>query len=84
MRTGKKRYICSFVKKDRDGNLKPNVVVVAATNEVIARSVLCSDYNVPNVAIKNNFEKEGIKTIRLSETNKYEGEPEGENFGQSF
>jgi hypothetical protein len=82
VRTGRKRYICSFVKKNVDGILKPNVVVIAATNEVIARAQLRAKYNVPNVAIKDNCDKEGVKTIRLSETNTYEGEAEGDNFSQ--
>lgn len=84
VRTGKLRYICSFVLKNKTGRLVPNVVVITATNEVMARAQLCSQYSVPNVAIKDNFDKEGIKKIRLSDTNRYEGEPEGDDFSQDF
>jgi hypothetical protein len=79
----KKRYICSFVKQTKEG-MKPNVVVVAASNNVVARAVLCERYGVRNADIpKENFHRndvEGIKTIRLSETNVYEGESINENF----
>jgi hypothetical protein len=84
MRTGKKRYICSFYKRNSDGIIKPNVVVVAAVNDLIARIKLCQDYGIPNHSLtskeKAERSREGIKTIRLSETNKYEGELEYENF----
>ena len=69
-----KRYICSFVK-DVEGELKPNVVVIAASNNVIARAMLCEQYGCVNEMIhpddhhKNN--QAGIKTIRLSDTNTY-------------
>lgn len=79
----KKRYICSFVKQTRDG-MKPNVVVVAATNNLIARAVLCEQYGVKNADVpKERFhlnDTEGIKSIRLAETNVYEGESVNENF----
>jgi hypothetical protein len=84
VRTGRLRYICSFVLKNKAGRLVPNVVVITATNDLMARAQLCSQYGVPNVAIKDNFDKEGIKKIRLSDTNRYEGEPEGDDFSQDF
>ena len=84
VRTGKRRYICSFVLKNEEDRLVPNVVVIIATNEVIARAQLCLKYNVPNVAIENNFDREGIKKIRLSDTNRYEGEPEGDDFSNDY
>jgi len=75
-RTGDKRYICSFVKKV--GNeLKPNVVVIAAPNNIVARAKLCEQYGVLNIQINIDRlrlnEEEGIKDIRLSETNTYVG-----------
>jgi len=79
-RTGKKRYICSYVKRDnKDGELKPNVVVVAAANPILARVILCQQYGAVDKSIRNNNE-EGIKTIRQAETNIYEGEMESESF----
>lgn len=79
-RTGNKRYICSFVKEDENGELKPNVVVVAAPNSLIARAVLCEKYKVKNKSASRNNTEEGVKTIRESDTNKYEGETEDESF----
>lgn len=71
--TGKKRYICSFVK-EVDGELKPNVVVIAATNNVIARTLLCNHHGVLNVMLKESRmnNKAGIKSIRLSDNNVFE------------
>lgn len=84
MRTGKKRYICSFIKYNEKGELKPNVVVVAARNDVIARALLNLQHGAVNKTVKPNnygdYTEEGIKSIRLSETNTYEGEPEGDCF----
>jgi hypothetical protein len=69
-----KRYICSFVK-EVDGELKPNVVVVVAPNNVIARALLVQDYSVVNEIIPEARQwwndQPGIKTIRQSETNTY-------------
>ena len=79
-RTGKKRYICSFVKKDNQGELKPNVVVVAAMGPIIARAIICQKYGVINKPAARDNSEEGIKTIREVETNTYEGESEDENF----
>ena len=83
-RTGKKRYVCSFLKKDRTGKIKPNVVVIAATNDVTAKVILCQQEDIPSLMLsgKEQYErdKEGIKRIRLCETNTYEGESEDENF----
>ena len=79
-RTGNKRYICSFVKKDDHGELKPHVVVVAAVGPIIARAILCQKYGAINKPAGRDNKQEGIKTIREAETNTYEGEPEGENF----
>ena len=74
MAKGNKRYICSFVK-EVDGELKPNVVVVTAPNNVIARAVLVQDYGVVNEMIPKERQwwndQLGIKTIRLSDTNTY-------------
>lgn len=85
-RTGNKRYICSFVK-EVDGELKPNVVVIAAANNIIAAAKLCEKYGVVNHQIPKELHRanseEGIKTIRLSETNTYEGETEDESFSDS-
>ena len=83
IRTGKKRYICSFIKVV-DGTLKPRVVVIAAHNNIIARAALCEKYGVKNIMIDKDRvrlnSEEGIKTIRLSDTNVYEGEESHENF----
>jgi hypothetical protein len=80
MATDNKRYICSFVKKV-DGVLKPNVVVIAASNNIIAAAKLCETYDVVNHQIPREFHhsnnQEGIKTIRLAETNTYEGIEDG-------
>ena len=69
-----KRYICSFVK-EVDGELKPNVVVVVASNNVIARALLVQEYGVVNEIIPEERQwwndQPGIKTIRQSETNTY-------------
>ena len=46
----KKRYICSFVK-EIDGKLVPNVVVIVAPNNIVAKAVLCNKYIVKNVQI---------------------------------
>lgn len=79
----KKRYICSFVEKV-DGVLKPNVVVIAAHNNIIAKALLCEKYGVRNHEIDKNRLRlnleEGIKSIRLAETNVYEGGSINENF----
>lgn len=68
------RYICSFVK-EVDDELKPNVVVIVAPNNVIARATLVREYNVVNKMISKDRhwfnDQLGIKTIRLSETNTY-------------
>ena len=68
------RYICSFVKRV-DGELKPNVVVVIAPNNVIARALLVQNYNVVNEMIPKDRhwfnDRPGIKTIRVSDTNTY-------------
>lgn len=84
--TGNKRYICSFVK-EIDGELKPNVVVIAAPNNIIAAAKLCEKYGVVNheipTELRRNNGEAGIKTIRLSETNTYEGETEDERFSDS-
>jgi len=83
----RKRYICSFVKKTDDGKLKPNVVVVVASNPIMARAVLCEIYEPLNVTLKGsdalNNKAEGIKSIRESETNKYEGVKEGDDFSDN-
>ena len=76
--TGKKRYVCSFVK-EVDGEHKPNVVVVAASNNVIARAVLVEQYGVLNVMLKEDHRmncKAGIKSIRLAENNTFEKKEE--------
>ena len=74
MAKGNKRYICSFVK-EVDGEMKPNVVVVIAPNNVVARAILIQDYNVVDETIPTERlwwnDQPGIKTIRLSETNTY-------------
>lgn len=86
-RTGKKRFICSFVKKMSDGELKPNVVVIAADNSIVAKALLCQTYGVVNKEIPKERhwanDTEGIKKIRQAETNVYEGESEGDNFGDN-
>lgn len=80
-RTGRRRYICSFVKADKDGKLRPNVVVIAASSKLLARIKLCQEYEVKNVdGLPRSNKKEGIKSIREAETNKYEGETESESF----
>jgi len=74
MATNNKRYICSFVK-EVEGELKPNVVVVTASNNIIARAILCEQYGVENFIIPSERrwwnDQAGIKTIRLSDTNTY-------------
>jgi len=84
MRTGKKRYICSFIKKNEIGDCKPNVIVVSALNEIFAKVLLCNTHNIPNVKITPNkhgdYLTEGIKSIRVSETNTYDGQTETDNF----
>lgn len=74
----KKRFICTFVKKNQNGEFKSNVVVIAAHNELLAEAILCETYDIPNKIVKetsiNGYDKEGIRTIRLAETNTYEGE----------
>jgi len=76
VRIGNKRYICSFVKII-DNELKPNVVVIEAPNNIIARAKLCERYGVLNKEINKDRlrlnAEEGIKDIRLSETNTYVG-----------
>jgi len=80
----KKRFICTFVKKNQNGEFKPNVVVIAAHNEVLAEAVLCETYGIPPTVVKKNsdemYNHEGIRTIRLAETNTYEGGSIHENF----
>ncbi|MHA1199673.1 MAG: hypothetical protein ACTSQF_10135 [Candidatus Heimdallarchaeaceae archaeon] len=74
MANNNKRYICSFIK-EIDGELKRNVVIITASNNIIARAMLCEQYGVENIIIhpdrqwKND--QAGIKTIRLSDTNTY-------------
>ena len=74
MAKNNKRYICSFVK-EVDGELKPNVVVVIAPNNVVAKAVLCQQYEVEDRSIPSDRawrnDQAGIKTIRLSDTNTY-------------
>ena len=74
MATNNQRYICSFVK-EIEGELKPNVVVITAPNNVIARAVLCETYGVKNITLHPDHywrnDQAGIKTIRLSDTNTY-------------
>lgn len=74
MANNNKRYICSFVK-EINGELKPNVVVITASNNVIARAMLCEQYGVENAMIPEDRcwwnDQAGIKTIRLSDTNTY-------------
>jgi hypothetical protein len=74
MAKNNKRYYCSFVK-EVDGELKPNVVVIIAPNNVIAKAVLCEQYGVKNRSIPIDRQwfndQDGIKTIRLSDTNTY-------------
>jgi len=81
----KKRYICTFVKKNQNGEFIPNVIVIPAHNEILAQAILCETYRVPSEFIKRSYsrdeyEKEGIRTIRLAETNTYEGGSPYENF----
>ena len=89
-RTGDKRYICSFVKLNADGELKPNVVVIAASNQLMAKAKLCESYGVKNVFIDKDKvrlnSEEGIKTIRLSDTNVYAkgGDDEIDDNGPMF
>lgn len=78
----KKRYICTYVKKI-DNQYKGNVVVVCAHNDVMAKVVLCEQYNIPPVLIKNGYGEhsvEGIISIRQAETNLYEGGSVYDNF----
>lgn len=79
----KKRYICSFVTKI-DKKFVPNVVVIAASNNIIARALLCKRYGVKNIDIptskRHSYDMEGINSIRLSETNVYEGGSVNDNF----
>lgn len=82
----KKRYICTFVKKDeKSDEFKGNLVVVAANNDVMAQVILCRTQNIPPVKIipiyGKPYTEEGYKSIRLSETNTYEGgDPRYDNF----
>jgi len=75
MADNNKRYYCSFVKKTEDGELKPNVVVITAPNSTVARAILCYQHGVVNIIIPEERrwwnDREGIKTIRLSDTNTY-------------
>lgn len=78
----KKRYICTYVKHI-DKQYKGNVVVVCAHNELLAKAVLCEENNIPPVIIKSSpgeHNTEGIISIRLAETNTYEGDSTYDNF----
>jgi len=83
MGNGDKRYICSFVEKLKDGSYMPRVVVIAAPNNIIARAILCEKHGAKNEMIDPNRLQlnadEGIKTIRLSETNTYVDDRLNEN-----
>lgn len=80
-----KRYICSIVRKV-DGKFKPDVVVISALNELYAKMKLCITYNIPDVIpeykyVSSEYLGEGIKSIRISETNTYDTEdPIFDNF----
>ena len=81
----KKRYICTYVKKNNHNQYKGNVVVVLAHNDVGARVALCEQYGIPAVTIKSSmytyeYTHEGIVSIRLAETNTYEGGSLDDNF----
>ena len=80
----KKRYICSFVKKNEDGEFKPDVIVIPAHNELLALVALVEKHKIPSKKVKRlsdgNYHEEGIKTIRLSETNTFEGGSSHDNF----
>jgi hypothetical protein len=78
----KKRYICTYVKLI-DNQYKGNVVVVCAHNDVMAKAILCEQYRIPAQQVKTcagEYKAEGIKSIRLAETNLYEGGSVHENF----
>lgn len=83
-RTGNKRHICCYVQEDKKGNFNPHVVVVAAPNLALARAKLCVQHKVRNHDIgkerKEKYTEGGIRTIRVCETNIYEGEKEEDNF----
>lgn len=78
----KKRYICTYVKLI-DNQYKGNVVVVCAHNDLLAKTTLCEQYGIPPVMIKSSIgehSREGIISIRLAETNTYEGASINDNF----
>ena len=60
------------------------MVVIAAHNELLAQAELCERYNVPPVSVKrinfDEYDKEGVRMVRLAETNVYEGDSSNENF----
>jgi hypothetical protein len=61
--------------KEVEGELKPNVVVVVASNNVLARALLVQNYGVENEMIPSERhwwnDQPGIKAIRQAETNTY-------------
>lgn len=80
-----KRYICSIVRRV-DGVYKADVVVVAEKSVPAARALVCDKYSIPNVQAPYNYVSsvytgEGIRSIRVAETNTYDTEnPEFDNF----
>lgn len=81
----KKRYICSIVQ-NINGKFVGDVVVVTGHNYDHARRELQRLYHVPDVTVVkdyiNSYDKEGIVSMRVAETNTYEEEnPEFDNFG---
>lgn len=79
----RKRYICTFVKKE-GGKFIEKVCVVAAHGESLARKEVSEKHSVTVKNAKHdeygNYTDEGIKTIRVMETNTYEGGSTYENF----
>lgn len=82
-----KRWICSIVR-NVDGQLKADVVVVVARNDVLAKAILCEKYRIPNIkveynSVKGTYSGEGYKSIRVAETNTFENDTEYDNMRDS-
>ena len=62
---------------------KGNVVVVCAHNDTTAKAILCQQYGVPPTNVLSRYGEhtcEGVISIRLAETNTYEGGDINDNF----
>lgn len=79
-----KRYICTYLKKQENGEFKFFSSVICETSERRASTALSKKYDIPNKPIVcdiyGNYKEEGIKTVRLLETNTYVGGSIHDNF----